>query len=388
MNTEIERSCARTVLTVDLDKLKENYTNIRKFLKGMEVFAVIKADAYGTGAEKAAEALLEAGVDGFAVSCLSEAMELLKYSKPVHILGAVFDFELDTAIDHHIILSVPDCKTAERISNAAVRLNKTVECHIKLDTGMGRFGMTEEEALEMIPEIVKYPNIDCAGIFSHLPAAGDGDGEEAILNLQQKERFLHILEEMGKKNIFFRHVHFSNSPGMNNCSFVRTPPFTRARIGLCLHGFYDDGARAVPLQETIKLSSRLASVRVMKKGSTLGYSRTHTLQEDTLVGLVAAGYADGVPLALSNKGSVLFRGKRCPVLGRIAMDYTAVSLQQFAGEKENISIGEEVILLGKDGKEEVSVYEWAELKQTHPYEILCSITKRAERKYIRKKEGE
>ena len=385
---EQKESFARTVLTVDLDILKENYRNIKKFLKGMEVFAVIKADAYGTGAEKAAEALLEAEVDGFAVSCLSEAMELLKYSKPIHILGAIFDFELDTAINHHIILSIPDCKTAERISNAAVRLNKKVECHIKLDTGMGRFGMTEEEALEMIPQIVKYPNIDCAGIFSHLPAAGDGDGEDAVLNLQQKQRFLNILDEMEKKNIVFRHIHFSNSPGMNNCSFVRSVPFTRARIGLCLHGFYDDGARTVPLKETVKLSSRLASVRVMKKGSSLGYSRTYTLQEDTLVGLVAAGYADGVPLALSNTGSVLFRGKRCPVLGRIAMDYTAISLQEFAGNKENISVGEEVILLGKDGMEEISVYEWAELKKTHPYEILCSITKRAERKYICKKEGE
>ena len=388
MKMEQKESFARTVLTVDLDILKENYRNIKKFLKGMEVFAVIKADAYGTGAEKAAEALLEAEVDGFAVSCLSEAMELLKYSKPIHILGAIFDFELDTAINHHIILSIPDCKTAERISNAAVRLNKKVECHIKLDTGMGRFGMTEEEALEMIPQIVKYPNIDCAGIFSHLPAAGDGDGEDAVLNLQQKQRFLNILGEMEKKNIFFRHIHFSNSPGMNNCSFVRSVPFTRARIGLCLHGFYDDGARTVPLKETVKLSSRLASVRVMKKGSSLGYSRTYTLQEDTLVGLVAAGYADGVPLALSNTGSVLFRGKRCPVLGRIAMDYTAISLQEFAGNKENISVGEEVILLGKDGMEEISVYEWAELKKTHPYEILCSITKRAERKYICKKEGE
>ena len=345
---EEKESFARTVLTVDLDILKENYRNIKRFLKGMEVFAVIKADAYGTGAEKAAEALLEAEVDGFAVSCLSEAMELLKYSKPIHILGAIFDFELDTAINHHIILSIPDCKTAERISNAAVRLNKKVECHIKLDTGMGRFGMTEEEALEMIPQIVKYPNIDCAGIFSHLPAAGDGDKEDAVLNLQQKQRFLNILGEMEKKNIFFRHIHFSNSPGMNNCSFVRSVPFTRARIGLCLHGFYDDGARTVPLKETVKLSSRLASVRVMKKGSSLGYSRTYTLQEDTLVGLVAAGYADGVPLALSNTGSVLFRGKRCPVLGRIAMDYTAISLQEFAGNKENISVGEEVILLGKD----------------------------------------
>lgn len=388
MKMEQKESFARTVLTVDLDILKENYRNIKKFLKGMEVFAVIKADAYGTGAEKAAEALLEAEVDGFAVSCLSEAMELLKYSKPIHILGAIFDFELDTAINHHIILSIPDCKTAERISNAAVRLNKKVECHIKLDTGMGRFGMTEEEALEMIPQIVKYPNIDCAGIFSHLPAAGDGDGEDAVLNLQQKQRFLNILGEMEKKNIFFRHIHFSNSPGMNNCSFVRSVPFTRARIGLCLHGFYDDGARTVPLKETVKLSSRLASVRVMKKGSSLGYSRTYTLQEDTLVGLVAAGYADGVPLALSNTGSVLFRGKCCPVLGRIAMDYTAISLQEFAGNKENISVGEEVILLGKDGMEEISVYEWAELKKTHPYEILCSITKRAERKYICKKEGE
>ncbi|MBR2365189.1 MAG: alanine racemase [Lentisphaeria bacterium] len=372
----------RTSLLVDLNTVRENYTNIKKYLSGMEVFAVIKADAYGTGAEEVAGALLKVNVDGFAVSCLAEAIPLLKYEKPIQILGAVFDFELPIAVEHDLILAIADEKTAERISREAVKQNKTVECYFKLDTGMGRFGMTPEEALQKIPEIIKYPNLSCCGIFSHLPAAGEGD--ESALNREQERKFLLVLSELEKRSITFKHIHFSNSPGMNSCEFVRKSPFTRARIGLCLHGLYDDGPRTVPLTPTMKLVSRLASVRWMKKGSTVGYSRTHTLEEDTLVGLVAAGYADGVPLALSNCGSMLFRGKKCKILGRISMDYTAISLQEFAGEQNIPETGEKVTLLGTDGKETVSVYDWAEIKKTHPYEILCALSPRVARVYLNK----
>lgn len=381
---EITGEDCRTALIVDLDTVRENYINIRKHMKEMEVFAVIKADAYGTGAEEVAKALLDVDVSGFAVSCLDEALPLVQYHKPIHILGAVFDFELPAAVENGLILSIPDVETAKRISQEAVKQNKKVECYIKLDTGMGRFGMTPEEAEIKIPEILNCPHIDCCGIFSHLPAAGNG--EEDPENKLQEERFLSLLEKLAKRSITFRHIHFSNSPGMNCCDFVRKKPFTRARIGLCLHGLYDDGARSVPLQPTMKLVSTLASVRMMKKDSSIGYSRTCRLKEDTLVGLVAAGYADGVPLALSNAGSVLFRGKKCPILGRISMDYTAISLQAFVSEKENMpQIGEKVTLWGREGGEEITPYDWAKYKNTHPYEILCSLSPRVKRVYLNRK---
>ncbi|MBO4304227.1 MAG: alanine racemase [Lentisphaeria bacterium] len=370
----------RTTLLVDLHTVRKNFAHIRESLPGLEVFAVVKADAYGTGAEKVAKVLAESGADGFAVSCLQEALPLLPLGKPMQILGAVFDFELPTAVEKGIILSIPDINTAKRISREAVRQNRRAECHFKLDTGMGRFGMTPEEALEMIPEILLLPNLDCCGIFSHLPAAGDG--EDSPLNSAQEDKFLNLLSALQKRSIVFKHIHFANSPGMNACPRVCAAPFTRARIGLCLHGLYDDGPRRVPLKPTMRLVSRLASVRRMKKGSFLGYSRTCHLEEDTLVGLVAAGYADGVPLALSNRGEMLFRGKRCPVLGRISMDYTAISLQEFAGEKELPQVGEEVVLWGRSGNEEITPYDWAKWKNTHPYEILCSLSPRVKRSYL------
>lgn len=377
------KNISRTTLFIDLDIVRNNYREIKKYLSPLEVFAVIKADAYGTGAVETAEALLDADVDGFAVSSLAEALPLLGYKKPLQILGAILDFELPEAVKNGIILSI-DCKmTAERISAEAVKQNKNVECYIKLDTGMGRFGMTGEEVLENISEILQLPNLSCCGIFSHLPAAGEG--EDSPLNQLQKQRFLDLLEELKKRSIEFKHIHFSNSPGMNNCDFVRKSPFTRARIGLCLHGLYDDGARNVPLKPTMTLVSCLASVRMMKKGATIGYSRTCVLEEDTLVGLVAAGYADGVPLALSNKGKMLFRGKKCKILGRISMDYTAISLQEFLSEKITPQVGEKVTLIGEEKKESISVYDWANLKNTHPYEILCSITPRVKRAYLHKK---
>lgn len=374
---------ARTFLEVDLALLKENFKAIKKAAAPLKVIAVIKADAYGSGAEKEAKALYEAGADAFAVSCLAETDPLLAYPIPLHILGPVLDFELPEAVKRGVVIAIGDMASAEKIQKEAQKQGKRVPCHFKLDTGMGRFGLLPEEAPSVIRKAVRMPELDCRGIFSHMPEAGK---EDFAQNEEIRNRFLSVLDDLKKDAVTFPWIHIANSPGMNACPFAKAPPFTAGRVGLCLHGVYDDGPRSIPLKETFTLKTRLAAVRKMPKGATLGYSRTCKLEKEELIGYAAIGYADGIPLALSNKGFLLIRGKKCPIKGRIAMDYTAFSLQEFADEGLEIpSPGEIITCLGRDGEEKITVYDWAEMKKTHAYEILCSITARVKRIY---KKGE
>ena len=375
----ISMNDARTFLEVDLAVLKENFRELKKAVSPLKVIAVIKADAYGSGAEKEAEVLYQAGADAFAVSCLAETTSLLSYPIPLHILGPVLDFELPEAVRRGVVISIADLESAGKIRKEAQKQGKKVPCHFKLDTGMGRFGLLPGEAPGVIREVMKMPELNPCGIFSHMPEAGKVD---TIQNETIRNRFLSVLEDLKKDNITFPWIHIANSPGMNACPFAKEPPFTAGRVGLCLHGVYDDGPRTIPLQETFSLKTRLAAVRKMPKDATLGYSRTYKLEKEELIGYAAIGYADGIPLALSNRGHLLIRGKKCPIRGRIAMDYTAFSLQAFVEEGLEIpSPGEIITCLGKDGGEKISVYDWAEMKQTHAYEILCSFTGRVKRIY-------
>lgn len=370
---------ARTFLEVDLSILEENFKAIKKAVSPLKVIAVIKADAYGSGAKEEAEVLYKAGADAFAVSCLAETAPLLSYPIPLHILGPVLDFELPEAVAKGCVITIADMASAKAVQKEAQRQGKKVPCHFKLDTGMGRFGLLPEEAPGVIREVMKMPELSPCGIFSHMPEAGK---EDLVQNEEIKGRFLSVLRELEKEGITFPWIHIANSPGMNACAFAKEPPFTAGRVGLCLHGVYDDGPRSIPLRETFTLKTRLAAVRKMPKGSTLGYSRTCKLEREELIGYASIGYADGIPLALSNEGHLLIRGKKCPIKGRIAMDYTAFSLQAFADEGLQIpSPGEIITCLGRDGNEKISVYDWAKMKKTHAYEILCSLTNRVKRVY-------
>lgn len=367
---------SRVWLEIDLDKLRCNLHRIRGAVAPCGVIAVLKADAYGLGVVPIAETLASAGVDGFAVAEPDEALQLTRLGKPVQILGGMLEHELPATVAAGIIHPIVSLDLARRISAEATRQGRVVECHCLVDTGMGRLGILAEEATRVIGEVAGLPGLDCRGIYSHFPVAYRAGEEFTMLQL---ERFKRIVSGLSEKGIEFDKIHIANSDAVNNFPGTCRPPFTHVRTGINLHGSFDaEGHRALNLESILTLKARLVQIRVLPAGMKLGYGLTHTLTTETRVGTIAAGYADGLPMALSNRGYVLVRGRFCPILGRVSMDYITVSLEPVPDARE----GDIVVCLGGSGVEAITVDSWAELKGTHPYDIVCSFGSRVERKYV------
>lgn len=367
----------RVWLEINLQTLRDNYKKIRTAVSPCSVMAVLKANAYGLGVHEIARCLADAGVNAFGVAELNEALTLHDIGRPVHILGSILPGEIREAVRAGIVLPITDIETARLISREAKKQKKKIECHFLVDTGMGRLGILAHEAEQVIEETVKLPNLNCAGIYSHFPVAYKA-GSEYTLN--QVKIFLQLLKKLKTKGISFTKIHIANSDAINNFPITYAPPFNYVRTGINLHGSFDiEGKRSLQLKSILTLKTRLAAVRTLPDGMSIGYGCTYTLPTEMKVGTISAGYADGLPLALSNRGYVLIHGYPCRILGRVSMDYTTVSLDQVPDAK----CGDEVICLGGNGLHAIAVEDWALLKGTHPYDIICSLSSnRVKRCYI------
>lgn len=374
---------SRVWLEIDLDTLEENFKKIQNVVHPAKVLAVLKANAYGLGVPKIAKRLADAGAAGFCVAELKEALGLVHLGKPVQILGGVLDYEIPDAVANGIILGITDIETARKISAESMKQGKTTECHFKIDTGMGRLGILAKDALEVIPEVLKLPNLNCCGIYSHFPVAYR---DEDDYSSKQLEKFYKILDCLWEKGIRLTKIHMANSDGINNCPQSYHYPFNYVRTGINLHGSFDnEGQRNLKLESILTLKTRLVAVRTMPAGYSIGYGCTCRLVKDTRVGTISAGYADGLPLNLSNRGYVIVKDRLCPILGRLSMDYTTISLDGF--EEGEVKKGDEVICLGGSGLNSISVENWAQIKGTHPYDVICSFGTRVERVCVSKKEN-
>ncbi|OGV33247.1 MAG: alanine racemase [Lentisphaerae bacterium GWF2_45_14] len=367
---------SRVRLDIDLKVLRENFSKIADTVSPCSVIAVLKANAYGLGVLKIAETLVKAGAAGLAVAELNEALEISSLGKPVQILGGVLEEEIPEAVRAGIILPITSYETAQMISREALRQNKIAECEFLIDTGMGRLGFLEKDAEGEIEKCVKLPGLDCGGIYSHFPIAYRTASE---ITESQICRFLDLVAGLGKKGITFRKIHMANSDALNNFPITYCGIFNRVRTGINLYGAFDnEGRRVLKLESVLTLKTKVVAVRKLPAGMSLGYGCTYKLLKDTLVGTIAAGYADGLPLALSNRGYVLINNMLCPVLGRVSMDYTVVSLENVPGVKA----GDEVICLGGEGINAITVENWAQIKGTHAYDVICSFGSRVKRNYI------
>ena len=366
----------RVWLEVSLRRLVENYRKIAEAVAPSEVLAVLKANAYGLGVLPVARALSDAGAAAFGVAEPHEALQLLPLGKPVQILSSVLPEEVAPMVAAGVILPVTDLATARLISDSSVRCGQPAVVHIKLDTGMGRLGLLPAEAPAVIRAACRLPGIDCQGIFSHFPFAYEAGSD---LTNRQMDICCGLLADLARDNITFAKIHIANSDAINNFPRACRSPFNVVRTGINLHGSFDTvGRRTLKVKPVLTLKTRLTAVRTLPAGTGIGYGHTCRLARNTRVGTVSAGYADGLPLALSNRGYLLIRGIPCPVLGRISMDYTTVSLE---GVPE-AEVGDEVVCLGGEGMHALTVEDWAALKNTHPYEIICSFGNRVERRYV------
>ncbi len=351
----------RVSALADLTQLRHNFETIRQRIAPLDLLAVVKADAYGIGVHPVAETLKAAGCAGFGVSCWQEAEELLGCGLPIQILGGIFPGELPHVVQNGIIAGITDPETAQEYNAEAARQNRILQCHFKLDTGMGRLGIRWEQAPELIRHITAtMPNLDCCGIYAHFPKVSDEP-----FSLEQVRRFKQVLSDCSAAGISFRKIHMANTDAQEMLEPVCSAPFNMVRTGLGLY------------RNVVSLRTKLVSARWMPAGHSIGYERTCILEKDTLVGTIAAGYADGLPLAISNRGRVLCQGKFCPILGRISMDYTTIALDPETAWRK----GDTVTLIGREGTEQIAMEEWADLKQTHIYDILCSISPRVKREY-------
>lgn len=374
----MEHIKSRVILDINLDILADNFSKIAQSVAPLDTLVVLKANAYGLGMRPIAKALAKAGATGIATAELSEALAVHDLGLPVMILGTILPDELEPALKAGIHIPIAGIEEARAASAAAEHLGTTAYGHIAVDTGMGRVGIRLADARTVIPQIASLPNLVLEGLYSHFPTAyleQDADTPQQIKDVKQLHADLHT------NGITIPWLHIANSDAINNFPVSAcTPPFTHVRTGINLYGSFDIvGNRRLHLRPVLTLRAKLAQVRTLPAGSTIGYGRTFVCPREMKIGTVAAGYADGLPLALSNRGSLLIRGKLCPVVGRVSMDYTTVSLDAVV----DAEAGDDVICVGSERPNAISVESWAAIKGTHPYEVICSIGSRVERCYMR-----
>lgn len=361
----------RVCLEIDLDILRANYRRIAGAVAPLSVMPVLKANAYGLGVRPIAKALAEAGAHSFGVAEVREALALHDLGLPIQVLGGLLAEEIPIVVSEGIIAPITDLATAELLSEEAGRQGRSVQCHFLIDTGMGRLGIPFQQAETVITQATRLPHLEPCGIYSHFPFAY-GDYPFTYDQLADFKRLIAILQAQG---ITFQWRHLANSDGINNIPESYHAPFNLVRTGINLYGVFDlQGRETLDLAPVLSLRTRLIQVRELAKGSTIGYGRTYTLKRNLRVGTISIGYADGLPLAMSNSGYVLIHGKQCPILGRVSMDYTTVSLENVP----QATVGDTVTCLG-DG---ITVGDWAHAKKSIPYEVICSIGNRVERRYL------
>ena len=377
----------RVIVEIDLKALVRNYRKIAAHCRPAKVLCVLKANAYGLGVGAYAQALAKAGCTMFGVAEPFEALELKKalaskfagsrgrrrLAPEIQILSSVLPDEIPEMVKAGVTLPVIDVPTAKLISAAAVKAKTVAKVHFKLDTGMGRLGILAKDAIAVMCEVRKLPNLDCEGAFSHFPMAYD---PKDPFTKRQIKLFKGIVAAAEKEGFKFKKIHISASDGINNFPETAKKPFTVVRTGINLHGSFDPyGRKALKVEPVLSLKTRVAQVRELPAGTTLGYGRTWCLNAPTKVATISAGYADGLPLALTNRGFVFIGGKRCKIIGRISMDYTTVDVS----DVPRVKPGDEVICFGKCGKDSITPDDWAALKGTHAYDIICSLGNRVQR---------
>lgn len=375
------KTYSRVYAKIDLDAIAYNMEQMKQNIRPeTKVMAVIKADGYGHGAVQIAEMMERWNyIWGFAVATLDEAVVLRTegIQKPILVLGCVFPDQYMEMLKHEIRMNIYTEEMAESISRMAAREGKTAYMHIKLDTGMSRLGFgINEQSAETIKRISKMPNVNMEGIFTHFTKA---DEKDKSFTKKQIQEFVWMTERLKEKNVRFTYEHCSNSAGIID---VPEANFDIVRAGISTYGLYPSeevDKTNVKLKLALALKSHVAFVKEIERGTPVSYGGTFVAKEKMKIATIPVGYADGYPRSLSNKGYVLIRGKKAPILGRVCMDQFMVDVTQIEG----VSFGDKVTMIGKDGNEILPVEVLSELSGRFNYEFVCDLGKRIPRVYVR-----
>ncbi|GAA8797809.1 alanine racemase [Helicobacter pylori] len=368
---------------VNTASLRHNFSAVKSIVpKDAHIMAVVKANAYGAGAIKASEIFLQEGANYLGVATLDEALELRShFSKtPILILGYSPNSNASMLIDNDLSAMIFSLEQAEVFSQMALKSQKRLKIHLKIDTGMHRLGLEPNfKSIETIKKIRALKGLEVEGIFTHLSNA---DAKIKTHAKNQMKAFNAFLEQLLDQKIEFQYRHAYNSAGiLSLCNGNENRLLNLYRPGIMLYGFYPSNGmkETCPtiLKNVISLKAQIVQIRSVKKGEFIGYGEHFYTNEETLVGVLALGYADGLMRALGNRIQVAINNQLAPLIGKVCMDQCFVKLNNIQAKE-----GDEVILFGDKSAKANDASEIAALLNTIPYETISTLSKRLERVYI------
>jgi len=366
-----------TLCFVDLGALRANFRQIKKKVgPSVRILSMVKANAYGHGAPAVASTLANEGSDAFGVATLEEAIELrqARIRQPIIVLAGCYLDQLDRFLEHDLVPVLHELDTLRALEAAVAGRGLKLPIHVEIDTGMARIGFLDSAINEWLPELTKLNALKLAGIFSHF---ADGETPHEAYTEDQLKSFLSVTERLRRAGLTPSVIHMAKSGAIIT---VPDSHFALVRPGLILYGIYPSPSlsKEIHLEPVLSWKTRILQLKRLPQGSSIGYGRTFTTTRDSLIATLPVGYADGYKRIFSNRASVLVRGARAPVVGRVSMDLTTIDVTDIA----KVQQGDEVVLLGRQGDAEISADEMAAWANTIPYEILTSIGARVPRIYI------
>jgi len=364
-------------LVIDLDRLAYNVRALKKKIgSACSLMAVVKADGYGHGAVPIAQTVLENGATQLAVNLISEAAELRAagIAAPILILGGSSFAACEQIVEQRFSVLISDESPLAALAAAAQRQNRVALVQLKVDTGMGRLGCAVADFLSLSQKVKENPWLRLEGVLSHFPLA---DWADKGYTRAQIQLFHSLVEQLYQADIRPEFVHIANSAAVIDLPEV---PGNLVRTGIAVYGLYPsaDNDRCLGLKAVLSFQCQVVFVKKVPAGTALCYGHTYTTEQDTVLAVIPVGYVHGLSRALSNLGEVLIRGVRCPIRGRVCMDSTMVEVPF-----DDLQAGEEVMLIGRQGTDEIKVDEWSRQLNTINYEILTSLSSRIPRLYLK-----
>jgi len=363
-----------TIAQIDLDALAYNFRQLRKRVpKGVKILAVVKADAYGHGALPISRKLENLGVEYLGVAIAQEGMELRKggVKAPILVLGGIYGGDIEKIFRFNLTPVVFHKEALKSISKVAQRGKKKVRVHLKVDTGMGRLGVPLPLWPNFLKEIAHFPQVEVEGILSHFSMMSEEDYTK-----HQWDQFLGAVRCAEELGIRCKYLHMASSAMLTTSSYYSG---NLVRPGIMLYGAYPSPVlkNLIHLKPVMTLKTRIHFLKSVPSGFGISYGGTFVTRRESLIATLPIGYADGYSRYLSNRGEVLVRGKRAPVVGKVCMDFIMVDVTDIP----KVSLGDEVVLIGSQGRETITAEEMADRMNTISYEVFCSVGKRIPRIY-------
>lgn len=363
---------------INLDAIEHNIAIIKSITKApAKMIAVIKADAYGHGSVPIAQSAIKKGVEILAVSGLDEALELRQanITTPIFILGYSEPSYAPYIVTSNISQTVYNFEMAKALSEAAIAHNVFAKIHIKIDSGMGRIGfLPNQESYQEIERILNLPNIIFEGLFTHFSSADEISRDYTHMQYSRFKTAVDKINAMGFKPTY---IHCANS-----ATIIEYPEyhFDCVRAGIILYGVYPSKEvnQNLNLKPAMSVKTKISNIKSLPKNEAISYNRKYLTSKTTKIATISIGYADGYPRKLANTAEVLVQGKRAPVVGNICMDQCMVDVSHI----DDVNIGDEVVIFGRQGEETILVEELAQHLDTIAYEVLCDIGRRLPRLYV------